>query len=120
MTICKSFIRLHLDYSDIAYDQSTNDLVKNRKVQYNAALVITGAIKGTSRKKLFKDLGLESLKLSRKLRGLCTFYKKNPQVSLPLYLGSCQAQRIHNRPLLNGVSLDLNIRCSSDTTFKNT
>lgn len=75
LTICKSFIRLHLDYSDIAYDQSTNDLVKNRKVQCNAALVITGAIKGTSRKKLFKDLGLESLKLSRKLRGLCTFYK---------------------------------------------
>ena len=44
-------------------------------VQYNAALTITGAVKGISQAKLYKELGLESLKLRRKLRRLCTFYK---------------------------------------------
>ena len=33
---------------------------KLQNVQYNAALTITGAIKGTSRSKLYKELGLES------------------------------------------------------------
>ena len=32
--------------------------------QYNAALAITGAIKGTSREKLYQELGLESLKVA--------------------------------------------------------
>ena len=31
------------------------------KVQYSAALIITGAIKDTSRERLHKELGLESL-----------------------------------------------------------
>ena len=77
LTIYKSFIRPHLDYGDIVFDQPTNDsfVKKLESVQYNAALAITGAIKGTSQVKLYKELGLESLKLRRKLRRLCTFYK---------------------------------------------
>ena len=39
-------------------------------VQYNAALAITGALKGTSQVKPYKELGLESLKLRWKLRRL--------------------------------------------------
>ena len=39
-----------------------------KSAQYNAALAITGAIKGTSWEKLYKELGLESLKLRRMLR----------------------------------------------------
>ena len=31
-------------------------------IQYNAALAITGAIRGTSREKLYQELGLDSLK----------------------------------------------------------
>ena len=31
-------------------------------VQYDAALAITGAIRGSSREKLYQELGLESLK----------------------------------------------------------
>ena len=31
-------------------------------VQYNAALAITGAIRSTSREKLYQELGLESLR----------------------------------------------------------
>ena len=50
LTIYKSFIRPHLDYCDIIYDQPNNEsfCTKIEHIQYNAALVITGAIKGTS------------------------------------------------------------------------
>ena len=43
--------------------------------QYNAALAITGAIKGTSQLKIYNELGLESLKFRRWFRRLCVFYK---------------------------------------------
>ena len=45
------------------------------KVQYSAALIITGAIKGTSRECLYKELGLESLCDRRWYRKLVFFYK---------------------------------------------
>ena len=63
LTIYKSFVRPHLDYGDIVYDQPTNQSFSNKieAVQYNAALAITNAIKGTSRTKLYKELGIESL-----------------------------------------------------------
>ena len=53
------FIRPHLDYGDVVYDQSSNDAFSDKleTVQYNAALAITGAIKGTSREKLYQELG---------------------------------------------------------------
>ena len=38
-------------------------------------LSITGAIRGTSRDKLYQELGFESLRHRRWLRKLCTFYK---------------------------------------------
>ena len=65
LTIYKSFIRPHLDYCDIIYDQPNNEsfCIKIEHTQYNAALAITGAIKGISQTKLYKELGLESLKL---------------------------------------------------------
>ena len=49
LTIQKSFIRPHLDHGDIIYDQSYNTSVhqKLESLQYNAALAITGAIRGT-------------------------------------------------------------------------
>ena len=46
LTIYKSFIRPHLDYGDIIYDQPNNQAFSNKleAVQYNAILAITGAI----------------------------------------------------------------------------
>ena len=38
-------------------------------------LAITGAIRGTSREKIYQELGLESLQLRRWYRKLCRFYK---------------------------------------------
>ena len=64
VTIYKAFIRPHLDYGDILYDKLNNEIFINKieKAQYDAALPITGAIRGTSREKLYAELGLESLK----------------------------------------------------------
>ena len=46
--IYKSFVRPHINYGDIIYDHPNNnsfcDMIE--RVQYNAALAITGAIKG--------------------------------------------------------------------------
>ena len=59
LTIYKSFIRPHLDYCGIIYDQPNNEsfCTKIESIQYNAALSITGAINGTSHIKLYKELG---------------------------------------------------------------
>ena len=77
LAIYKSFIRPHLDYCDIIYDQPNNEsfCTKIEHIQYNAALAITGAIKGTSQTKLYKELGLEFLEFRRWFRWLCTFFK---------------------------------------------
>ena len=48
---------------------------KLETVQYNAALVISGAIKGTSREKLYQELGREYLQQRRWMRRLCLFHK---------------------------------------------
>ena len=63
ITIYKSFVRFHLDYGGLVYDQSNNESFSQQfeSVQYNPSLTITGAIKGTSRLKLYNEIGLESL-----------------------------------------------------------
>ena len=54
LIICKSFIRPHLDYCDVIYDRLNNEsfCIKMERIQYNAALVITRAIRGTSQIKV--------------------------------------------------------------------
>ena len=63
ITIYKSFIRLHLDYGDMIYDQTFNMSFQQKMetIQYNAALAITDAIRGSSRKKIYQELGVETL-----------------------------------------------------------
>ena len=70
LTIYKSFVRSHLDYGKVIYDQPNNSCLSDKIecVQYNAALAITGTIRGTSKEKLYQQLGLESLKDRRWLR----------------------------------------------------
>ena len=77
LTIYKCFIKPRLDHSDIVYDQAYNLSFhqKLESIQYNAALALTGAIRGSSREKLYQELGLESLQLRRWYRKLCCFYK---------------------------------------------
>ena len=72
MTIL-SFVRPHLDYGNIIYDQPNNESLNQKieRIQYNA----TGAIKGTSQSELHNKLGFESLKFRCCFRKLCVFYK---------------------------------------------
>ena len=77
LTIYKCFIRSHLDCGDVIYDQAYN-LSFHQKlelIQCNAALALTEAIRGSSKKKLYQELGLESLQLRRWYRKLCCFYR---------------------------------------------
>ena len=62
-TIYKCFVRIHLDYGDIIYDEAFNNSFhqKIESLQYDAALAITDALRGTSREKNYQELGLESL-----------------------------------------------------------
>ena len=55
LTIYKSFIRPNLDYVDLIYDQAYTDSFhqKIESVQYNSALAIADAIRGTSKEKLY-------------------------------------------------------------------
>ena len=77
VTVYKGFIRPHLEYGDIIYDQTYNKpfYQKMESIQYNAALAITGAVRGTSREKLYQELGLESLRKRRCYRKLWYFFK---------------------------------------------
>ena len=76
LTIYKSFIRPHLDYGDVLYDQAYNVSFhpKLESIQYNSAVAITSAIKGKSTEKLYIELGLETLDKRRWYRKLCCFY----------------------------------------------
>ena len=52
-----------------------HQMEKLKSVQYSAALAVTGAWKGTSRDKLYEELGWESLNLRRWSRRLVLFFK---------------------------------------------
>ena len=67
LTIYKSFIRPHLDYGDIIYDQAYNTSFHQTldSIQYNTTLAITGTIRGISKEKLYDELGLKTLEKRR-------------------------------------------------------
>ena len=81
------YVRPHLDYSDVIYHipatkfdnsgslQLNHMMEKLESIQYFAALAVTGAWKGTSREKLYNELGWESLNLRRWSRRLILFFK---------------------------------------------
>ena len=107
VNIYRAFVRPHLDYGDIIYDNSSNATFSQmiESVQYNAALAITGAIHGSSRDKLYQELGFESLHDRRWFRKLCFYYKIRHNMC-PLYLTdlllimktSCYSLRLNRAP----------------------
>ena len=72
LTIYKSFVRPHLDYGDIIYDQTNNESLcfTIESVQYKWALAIASAMMGTSQARLYKEVGTETLKFRRWWRRL--------------------------------------------------
>ena len=75
ITIYKAFIWPHLDYGDVLYDQAFNNLFKEKleSNQYIVCLALAGAIRGTSKVKIYRKLGLESIRDCRWCRKLCLF-----------------------------------------------
>ena len=85
--IYKMYIRPHLDFCDVIYhipcvsnpfDSSINlKYLMNtvERMQYQAALSITGAWKGSNLDKVYEELGWESLSNRRHCRRLIQFYK---------------------------------------------
>ena len=101
LTIYKSFVRPHLNYGDVIYDQPNNSSLSDKieSVQYNAVLAITGAIRGTPKGKLYQELGLESLRNRRWLRRMSYLYKI-VSTKFPAYLYDLipSLQRSHRYP----------------------
>ena len=64
ITLYKAFVRPHLDYGDIIYDQAHNASFHQilESVQDNPCLPITGAIRGSAREKLYQELGFQPLR----------------------------------------------------------
>ena len=77
ITIYKSFVRPHLDYGDILFDQTCKNSFheKLESIQYNACLALTGAIRGSSKEKIYQELGFESLRVRRWYKKPFLFYK---------------------------------------------
>ena len=74
--VSKVYKGIDLDYGDIVYDKPNNETFINKieKAQYDAALAITGTIRGKSREKLYAELGLERLRFRRWFRKLTCVY----------------------------------------------
>ena len=95
--IYKLYIRPHFDYCDIIYhipnihdmytsSNSLHTLIESiERIQYHAASAITGTWQGSSRTKLYEELGWESLTDRRWLRRLIQFYKIHNNMT-PQYL----------------------------------
>ena len=88
--IFKMHVRPHLDYCDSIYHipvktRERSDFDQTRTLnyqinslestQYQAALAVSGAWKGTSRNKIYDELGWETLDERRMFRRLMQFYK---------------------------------------------
>ena len=110
MTFYKSFIRPHLDYGDIIYDQPFNNSFPNKSesIQYNACLAVTGAIRGTSKERLYEELGLESHQHRRWYRKLFCLYKivvnKSPNYLFKVFPASnsiCNTRNTNDIPSVN-------------------
>ena len=90
----KMYVRPHLDYGDIIFhDQLKDSMQLLESVQYQAALIVTGCWKGSSKAKVYADLGWESLSDRRHLRRLSTFYQIKNGLA-PSYL----AERLRDNP----------------------
>jgi len=87
-TLCqmyKALVRSHLDYCDIIYHIPPKDtqfglvlnalMEKVERIQYQAAVTITGAWQGSSRSKLYEELGWESLSSRRWFRRILDIHK---------------------------------------------
>ena len=93
----KTFVRPHLDYCDIIYHEPpkvgkaqeislTTLMEEIERIQYKAALAVTGAWKGTNRSKVYDELGWEPLTYRRLSHRVIMLFKIVNRL-IPYYLG---------------------------------
>ena len=123
--IYKLHVRSHFDYCDVIYHvppvdnpyshENSQNFLMNRleSMQYNAALAITGAWRGTSREKLYQELGWESLSDRRWYRRLVLFFKVINGLA-PTYLSSLLPDRREQRYNLRKMNSILAPKCRTD------
>ena len=77
LRIYKLFVWPNLVYCDIIFDKPNNESFKSwiESIQYKACIAITGAIQGTTRERIYGELGLESFSDRCWFRKLTFFYK---------------------------------------------
>ena len=143
----KLYVRPHLDYGDVIYhipakvcEFSQNIVLPNlmekiESVQYSAALAVTGTWRGTSRAKLYAELGWESLS-SRSLAELNRLLQEErsrnsilmeENYSLKLKLGSMAVNNTEKEPgqnntctrIANDSSTNNNSKNSNDSNNRN-
>jgi hypothetical protein len=90
-------IRPVMEYTDVLWDNgiaSDCDLLKH--VQYEAAKIVTGAIKGTSKHHLMQEVGWESMSTRRKIHKLILYCKIINNLS-PTYLKELLPLQVYER-----------------------
>ena len=95
----KALLRPHLDYCDIVYHKpaqqnppplgiTLNSLMeKVESIQYQAAIAVTGSWQGSSRTKLYEELGWETLSDRRMCRRILQIHKINSNMTPPYLKG---------------------------------
>ena len=97
--IYKSYVRSQIEYGDVIFHESpsinnpfsfdiSEKMQEFEQIQYSAALAVSGAWKGSSKSKLYSELGWESLSQRRWFRRMCLFFKIINK-SAPSYLNYC-------------------------------
>ena len=89
-----SLIWPQMEYADIVWDNCTSgnsDLLES--VQYDAAKIITGAIKGTSARKLREELAWVKLQTRRKIHKIIFFHKSVNRM-IPAYISDLVPLRV--------------------------
>ena len=82
----KLTVRSLIDYSLplFANNLKMTEIKRLENLQYRAAKVVTGALNSTSRKRLFEELGWETIADRTKFLGLCIFHKIHVHETRPL------------------------------------
>jgi hypothetical protein len=86
-----------MEYADVVWDNCTSgnsDLLES--VQYDAAKIITGAIKGTSARKLREELAWVKLQTKRKIHKIIFFHKSVNRMT-PAYISDLVPLRVGER-----------------------
>ena len=101
------------------YDQLSNASFSKKieSVQHNAVLAITGTIKGSSREKIYQELGLEYLYRRRWVIRLCLLCKVFQLFSHPLFIIIYHQWAVHVDMLIRLIWFVANLNISRTLSF---